>query len=208
MISYPIFSRTFTISDFHFRKWSNKESKKISKLRECLIKNVNQAELPCAAVHVIDGDAPLSVVQWLSNTTYSGVIKQHRKYLLAAFGRCTVIFDDYNSGPSTKDIKYQVREAKLPQIVRVDLNKEKNISQEKFLKNGKNKTILISFLRDNLRKYGFSKFEVTANTDTLNAKAAVQKARNGSDALIHAHHVNVFCLLMYQCKDVSDEVLV
>ena len=108
MISYPIFSRTFTISDFHFRKWSNKESKKISKLRECLIKNVNQAELPCAAVHVIDGGAPLSVVQWLSNTTYSGVIKQYRRYLLAAFGRCTGIFDDYNSRSSTKDIKHQV----------------------------------------------------------------------------------------------------
>ena len=47
-----------------------------------------------------------------------------------------------------------------------------------------------------------------ANTDTLNAKAAVQKARNGSDAPINADHVNVFCLLMYHCKDVLDEVLV
>ena len=51
---------------------------KKSKLREYLTKNVNQTELPGAAVHVIDGSALLHLVQWLSNATYSGVMKQHR----------------------------------------------------------------------------------------------------------------------------------
>ena len=73
--------------------------------------------------------------------------------------------------PSTKDIKHQVREAKLSQIVTVDVNKKVNTSQEKFLKN---KTKLVSFLRDILRKYGFRTFEAPADADTLIAKVAVQ----------------------------------
>ena len=52
------------------------------KLREYLTKNVNQTELPGAAVHVIDGGALLHLVQWLSNTTYNGVMKQYREYLI------------------------------------------------------------------------------------------------------------------------------
>ena len=146
-----------------FKNGILRDPKKKSKLRENLTKNVNQTELPGAAVHVFSGGALLHLVQWLSNTTYSGVIKQwlsnntysgvikqYREYLLAAFGPCTVIFDSYDNGPSTKYIQHQVRGAKLSQIVTVDLNKKVNRSQEKFVKNGKNKMMLISFLRDNL----------------------------------------------------------
>ena len=53
-----------------------------------------------------------------------------------------------------------------------------NISPGKFLKNGKKKTMLISFLRENLREYGFNIFEATADTDTLIAKVAAQEARH------------------------------
>ena len=101
-------------------------------------------ELLRVAVHVIEGGALLHLVQWLSNTTYSGVIKQCREYLLARFGPCTVIFDGYNNGPNTRDIKHQVWGAKLSQIVTVDLSKKVSASQKKFVRNGKNKTMLIS----------------------------------------------------------------
>ena len=80
---------------------------------EFQVVNHRLPELLREAVHVIDGGALLHLVQLLSNTTYSGVIKQYREYLLAAYGSCTVIFDGYDSGPSTKDIKYQVRRARL-----------------------------------------------------------------------------------------------
>ena len=139
------------------------------------------------------------MVQWLSNTTYSGVIKQYREYLLAAFGPCTVILYGYDNGPSTKDTK-------LSQVIAVDLNKKVNTSQEKFIKNVKNKPMLISFLRDNLRKYGFNIFDVPANVKTLIAKVAAQEARNGSDVVAHADDVDILCLLIHHCKDVSGEV--
>ena len=109
--------------------------------------------------------------KWLSNTTYSGITKQWRESLLAAFRLCTVTFDGYNNESSTKDIKNQVRGGKLSQIVTIDLNEKPNISQEKFLKNGTSKTM--SFLRDNLREYGFNIFEAAAGTDTLIVKVAV-----------------------------------
>ena len=90
-------------------------------------------ELLRAAVHVIDGGALLHLVQWLSNTSYSKVITQYREYLLERFCPCTVIFDGYDNEPSTKDIKHQVRGAKLSQIVTVDLRKKVSTLQEKFL---------------------------------------------------------------------------
>ena len=77
---------------------------------------------------------------------------------------------------------------------------------EKFLKNGKNKTMLISFLKDNLREYGFIIFEALAGAGTLIAKVAVQETRNGSDAVVHADNVDILCLLMHHCKDVLGEV--
>ena len=103
-------------------------------------------ELLGVAVHVIEGGALLHLVQWLSNTTYSGVIKQCREYLLARFVPCTVIFDGYDNGPNTKDIKHQVWGAKLSQIVTVDLSKKVSASQKKFVRNGKNKTMLTTML--------------------------------------------------------------
>ena len=100
MISHLSFFTSFC----HIRpqKWNNEESKKI-KVARIFNQNVNQTELPGAAVQVIDGSALLHLVQWLSNSTYSGVIKQYREYVLAGFSQCTVIFDGYDNGPSAKD---------------------------------------------------------------------------------------------------------
>ena len=92
------------------------------------IVNHRLPELLRAAVHVIDGGALLHLVQWLSNTLYSGVIKQYREYLLETCCPCTVIFYGYDNEPSTKDIKHQVRGAKLSQIVTVDLSKKVSTS--------------------------------------------------------------------------------
>ena len=66
--------------------------------------------------------------------------------------------------------------------------------------------MLISFLRDNLRGYGFSIFKALADTDTLIAKVAVQEVRNGSDVVVHAGNINILCLSMHHRKDVLGEV--
>ena len=66
--------------------------------------------------------------------------------------------------------------------------------------------MLISFLRDNLREYGFRIFEAPADADTLIAKVAVQEARNGSGVVVHVDDVDILCLLMHHCKNVLGEV--
>ena len=106
----------------------------LGKKAEFQIVNHRLPERLRAAVHVIAGGALFHLVQWLSKSTYGGVIKQYREYLLATLSPCTVIFNSYDNRPSTKDIKHQVRGAKLSQIVSVDLSKKVSTSQEKFLK--------------------------------------------------------------------------
>ena len=109
---------------------------KKSKLRDYLTKNVLQAELPVGSfTHIIDSGALLYSVKWIPDTTYRDIVKQYQNYLLSTFGLCTVIFDGYNNGPSTKDIKH-VRGSRTSQTVTVDLNKRVTVAQEKFLKNG------------------------------------------------------------------------
>ena len=48
----------------------------------------------------------------------------------------------------------------------------------------KNKMILISFLRDNLRDYGLNISDAAADVDTFIAKVAAPEARNGSDVVV------------------------
>ena len=57
--------------------------------------------------------------------------------------------------------------------------------------------MLISFLKDNLRDYGFSLFEAPIDADTLIAKVAIQEARIKSDVVFHAGDADILCLLMY-----------
>ena len=73
------------------------------------------------------------------------------------------------------------------------------------------KTMLISFLRDNLGKYRFNIFEALADAyltlwHTLLAKVAVQEVSNGSDVVFHADDVDILCLLKHHYEDVLSEV--
>ena len=170
---------------------------KKSKLRDYLTKNVLQAELPVGSItHIIDSGALLYSIKWIPDTTYRHMVKQYQNHMLSTFGLCTVIFDGYNNGTSTKDIKHHVRGSKTSQTVTVDLNKRVTVAQEKFLKNGRNKTMLISFLCDNLREHEFTIREARADADTLIVKEAVKEAKEkDSMVVVHADNADVFCFM-------------
>ena len=184
-----------------------RDSKK-SKLRDYLTKNFLQAELPVGSItHIIDGGALLYSVKWIPDTTYRDIVKQYQSYLLSTFGLCTVIFDGFDDCPSTKDIKHHVRGSKTLQTVTVDLNKRVTVAQEKFLKNGRNQTMMISFLCDNLREHGFTTREAITYADTLIVKDAVKETKEKcSTVAVHADDIDAFCLCMHHCKDVPGEV--
>ena len=114
--------------------------------------------------------------------------------------------DGYSKGTSTKDHKHQVRGSRLSQTVTVTLNKKVEVSQETFLKSGKNKTMLISFLGDNLRQTGFRIFESDGDADTLIVKVVIQQANNESSIVVHADDVDIFCMSMHHYDEGMGEV--
>ena len=65
-----------------------------------------------------------------------------------------------------------------------------------FLENGKNKTMLISFLVDNLQELEYNISDATADVDTFIANIAVQEGKNGSDNIVHGDDVDIFWLLI------------
>ena len=72
-ITSYVFYRLSSYPASRFKIGIKRDPKK--KLREYLTKNVNQTGLPGKGVYVINRGALLHLVQWLSNTNYSGVTK-------------------------------------------------------------------------------------------------------------------------------------
>jgi hypothetical protein len=172
-----------------------------------LTKDVKEDDIPVGnVIYVIDGGALLHLVKWLPNGTYEDIIKQYKDFLVKAFGQCTVVFDGYYNGPRTIDHKHQVQGSRLSQRVTVTLNKKVEVSQDIFLKNGKNKTMLILFLGDHLREYGFKIFKSDGDADTLIVKVAIQQANSESSVVVHAVDVDIFCMVMHHYDESMGDV--
>jgi len=166
-----------------------------SKLREHLTKGVDQCNPTGRAIHVIDGGALLHKIKWLQDQNYEDVVAQYENYLMEAFGRCTVVFDGYDTR-STKDHKHQIRGSGLSQTVTVEPNRKVALSQKEFMRNGQNKKTLIKLLSQRLRRKGFRVEEAKSDADTMIVKEAMRHADRGA-VVVHADDADIFCMLMY-----------
>ena len=68
------------------------------------------------------------------------------------------------------------------------------------LKNGSNKTMLISCIWDNLRENRFKIPEANADVDTPIDKVAFQQGMNGSAFNVQFDGVDSFCILIHHGK--------
>jgi hypothetical protein len=62
--------------------------------------------------HVLDGGALLYRVPWFKGESYSVIFERYYKYINENFKSAIVVFDGYDSGPTTKDITHEKIESR------------------------------------------------------------------------------------------------
>ena len=71
-----------------------------------LVENDNEV-LPYPVHYVLDGGSLLHRLPWTRGETFESVCVRYVNYVTKKYGKATVIFDGYNSGPDIKDITHE-----------------------------------------------------------------------------------------------------
>ena len=66
-------------------------------------------DVPADVQYVLDGGALLHKVIWPNGITYSKIFSLYVQYVKRKYGKAIVVFEGYQSGPSTKDYAHQRR---------------------------------------------------------------------------------------------------
>ena len=104
----------------------------------CKVQNVER--------YVIDGGHLLRRVVWDKQSTYQEIIHKYINYVESHYGKCSVVFDGYQDGPSIKDHEHFRRLMKASVSPNVSVHMENSVgstSQKAFLSNVYNKQCLI-----------------------------------------------------------------
>ncbi|EDO33944.1 predicted protein [Nematostella vectensis] len=73
-------------------------------------KDHQTSQPPARPIHcVLDGGSLLHRIPWPRNETYDNIIASYVRYVDQRYNQATVVFDGYESGPSTKDSTHQRR---------------------------------------------------------------------------------------------------
>jgi len=177
-----------------------------SQLAKELMKMADCSTTSVAAHAVVDGGWLLHKVKWQPGGLYSDIVTQYERYVVNHFGRnVTVVFDGYDSGPSTKDYEHTRRAAKRAPDVAVELSMPSYSNQSAFLANEHNKKQLVAAVMNHLTHAGISAIQATGDADTLIVRSALQKASSGTAVTVVANDTDVFIMLLYHfSKSMSD----
>ena len=108
VFKYELCSHPPALFDAYSLPWTaNKPS-----LAEALwkvVEKVNGQELPSDVHYVLDGGALLQRVPWSKGETFEAVCERYVEYVSRRYGKATIVFDGYESGPGIKDVTHRRR---------------------------------------------------------------------------------------------------
>jgi hypothetical protein len=167
-----------------------------------------QTELPQQAIHyVIDGGALLHRVAWPHSATFESIICMYVNYVSRKYSKlCTVVFDGYNNGPSTKDCIHQRRYTRNMPTINFVFSMICSSRKEDFLGNPSNKQRMINFLSFKLKEAGFKVLHAKGDADSLIVKTAVESACNFPITAVVGDDTDLLILLLYHVNLNSHEV--
>lgn len=122
----------------------------LKKVPACVIK-----ECPLRAAYVIDGGAMLQRLPWPKSTSYANICQLYVQYIRKHFhnAHIVIVFDGYDSGPSTKDETHQRRTGNDMGVdVAFTPNMLLKMKKKSFLDNPRNKQKFIRLLASELEK--------------------------------------------------------
>ena len=135
---------------------------------------------------IIDGGYLLHKYVWDGDFTYEKICLAYIQYIHNHLSKLAIIvFDGYNSNRSTKEAEQRRRASKnnSPDIL-FDANMKPTVSQENFLKNPRNKSRLITMLRNYCQEAGIETLQAVADADYLIISTAIQKEESTDHGVV------------------------
>ena len=142
-------------------------------------------------------------VLWQKNLTYGQITEKYCNFVLSAYHEAVVIFDGYDSGPSTKDVTHSRRHSTLKSPT-INFTEDMFTStQEMFLANSLNKQKFIILIGNKLEKKGCTVIHSRDHADLIIAMYAISYSAHKNVTVI-AEDTNILILLLSLATDDSE----
>ena len=126
---------------------------------------------------VLDGGSLLHRIPWRKRDSFSTIANSYMSYVCRRYNKATVVFDGYESGPSTKDAAHIRRSAGITgPTVHFTGDTLLTSRKEVFLSNLTNKQGFIRFISEALTSQGVRVLHSKGDADSLIARTALEYA--------------------------------
>ncbi|MES9882763.1 MAG: hypothetical protein ABW185_17995 [Sedimenticola sp.] len=156
--------------------------------------------------YVIDGGALLHRIPWNNGETYDTICSHYTRYVSEKYNRqAVIVFDGYESGPSTKYVAHGKR-AKSSTTVPVHFTKDMICSMKKdeLLSSTANKQRFINLLSDNFEQKGYKVLHADADADLLMVQTAIKSGDTRTTVLVGDDTDLLVLLLNQACQPKCD----
>jgi hypothetical protein len=183
-----------------------------SQLQNGLIKMVRNSiiqSLPSHTSFVIDGGALLHKVPWPKCSTYLALCDLYVNYVKTHFGTNTiVIFDGYQSGPTTKDEAHQCR-AGCEMGVEIDISLDMlcKMKKKQFLSNVNNKQKFLYLLGPILVQNGINVTHAQGDADYDIVMSACRLAETETSVTIVCDDTDILVLILYYINPCTQQII-
>ena len=169
-----------------------------SQLAKVLTTNVQSSNIVSVSrAVVVDGGWLVHKVKWQPGGTYADIAAQYVSFVAKHFGSSAlVVFDGYESGPTTKDHEHGRRAELSSPDVLLSGEKPAYRNQSAFLCNGRNKAKFVAFLTAAFKDKGYAVQQSVDDADTVIVSAALELAGN-TEVTVVANDTDVLVLLVY-----------
>ena len=133
------------------------------------------------------------------------VCERYVEYVSRRYGKATIVFDGYESGPGIKDVTHRRRGHGAGPSVVLTPQTVVSLRKKDFLANKANKQRFLSLLRSFLEKAGCSTIHAKADADVPIVETAVQVAKSTTAVLV-GDDTDLLGLLLYHVDMDGHEV--
>ena len=146
----------------------------------------HSATVPCGGTvcYVSDGGSLLHLVTWPQDVTYADIITEYVSYIKRRYCNATIVFDGYDSGPSTEDVTHHRRSGRVAPDIDFSGNMRVCAKMEPFLSRGANKQMLIIMLIRALHGAGYGSIQASDDAGVLIVQTTLQIAETSATVLI------------------------
>ena len=151
--------------------------------------------------YVLDGGSLLHRIPWSFGSTFHQICTEYTNLVERHYGKCHVVFDGYENGPSIKDVTHQ-RRTKGLRGTKIKFNKSTPFKTKKelFLTNTENKQDFINMLGKYLSEKGCTVLNADGDADLMIAQTAV-KLSEETETVVKCEDTDILVLLIYHSNE-------